>query len=179
MRGLMLVAMSLSFLASQAHGQDVSVPAVTTASPGGYANPLKLDTDRYRQRQGARQPAQKQAAAGCSADAMPAPEKRRIEAEYARIAKSRGRVAANGYARQQGALFREKLVAQGVCPPLGAAAASTRNAAGAVSERASGKGRAVGAGKQGKCTRTTMQARNIANPGGGAMSMIMVPVCLN
>lgn len=30
------------------HSQEISVPSVATASPGGYANPLQLDTDRYK-----------------------------------------------------------------------------------------------------------------------------------
>lgn len=154
----------------------MSVPAVTTASPGGYANPLKLHTDRYSRQQKARKPVRTQAV-GCSADAMPASEKRRIEVEYGRIARSQGRAAANSYGREQGALFREKLVAQGICPPLGGAAVT--KAAGQSASRAGEQDKAVRSGKRGKCTKTTMQARNIANPGGGAMSMIMVPVCVN
>lgn len=41
-------AFALLSFATSALAQDVSVPSVSTASPGGYANPLKLDTDRYK-----------------------------------------------------------------------------------------------------------------------------------
>ena len=34
--------------AATAMAQDVPVPAVTPANPGVYANPLKLDTDKYK-----------------------------------------------------------------------------------------------------------------------------------
>lgn len=39
-------------LTAPAWAQDITVPNVTTASPGGYANPLKLDTDRYDRENG-------------------------------------------------------------------------------------------------------------------------------
>lgn len=39
--------------------------------------------------------------------------------------------------------------------------------------------RQASAGEDEKCDRIVMQARNIANPGGGAMQMIMVPVCMD
>jgi hypothetical protein len=47
MRPLLVVAVTLLFAMPLA-AQDVSVPGVTTASPGGYANPLKLDTDKAK-----------------------------------------------------------------------------------------------------------------------------------
>lgn len=39
--------------------------------------------------------------------------------------------------------------------------------------------RQASTGDDEKCDRIVMQARNIANPGGGAMQMIMVPVCMD
>ncbi len=169
MRGWMFFAVSSVLWSGQAYAQ-VSVPSVTTASPGAYANPLKLDTDRYKREQNAKRPTRQPAK--CSADAMPAADKRRIEAEYARIAQTQGRTAAVNYARREGMRFRQKLVAQGVCPAAASAAKPV------VAENTANTRDTSGKGKQ-KCTRTTMQARNIANPGGGAMSMIMVPVCLD
>lgn len=169
MRGFVVFVISSVLLAGQARAQEISVPSVTTASPGGYANPLQLDTDRYRRRQDARRPVQRRVAA-CSADAMPAADKRRIQAEYMRISRSEGRLAAERYARQQGLEFRQKLVAQGVCLPLNGTSANRTATTANTATRNKNRG---------KCTRTVMQARNIANPGGGAMSMIMVPVCVN
>lgn len=49
---LILLAAILSLGAAPALAQEVHVPSVTTASPGGYANPLQLDTDRYNEETG-------------------------------------------------------------------------------------------------------------------------------
>lgn len=171
MRGLLLIALSSALGIDQARAQEVSVPSVTTASPGGYANPLKLDTDRYKRQSNMRTSVRNQPTR-CSADAMPASDKRRIQAEYNRITRTQGRPAAENWARQEGMRFRQQLVSQGICPPVGSATGTT--AGRPASER-----RTVRNANGAKCTKTTMQARNIANPGGGAMSMIMVPVCVN
>jgi len=145
--------------------QEVSVPSVTVANPGGYANPLKLDTDRYKRTQGKTPRTRTAASPGCSVNALPAAERRDLEREYGRRAKADGKASADRWVAEQGRQFRARLVAQGICPSE-AAAAPARKA-----EPRSRKG--------GKCTKTVMQARNIANPGGGAMSMVMVPVCVN
>ena len=154
-----------------ATAQDVSVPAVTVANPGGYANPLKLDTDRYDRNRKARAVAP--SSTRCSADALPAAERRVMEAEYARRFRREGKASADRWAAEKGRAFRARLVAQGICPPR---PGSTRVADADRTPRAKGGTRGR---KGGKCTKTVMQARNIANPGGGAMSMIMVPVCVN
>lgn len=53
---LLVPAIILGVFAAQAWAQDVPVPNVTTASPGGYANPLQLDTDRYDRENGTAAP---------------------------------------------------------------------------------------------------------------------------
>lgn len=157
--------------AGGAGAQDVSLPSVTVANPGGYANPLKLDTDRYRRAQRAnRVPPANARASRCSADALPQAERRRMELEYARRFRASGKASADRWAAEQGRRFRAHLVAQGVCPAAGGREGIATN----VKPRPSVRDR-----RGGKCTKTVMQARNIANPGGGAMSMIMVPVCVN
>lgn len=55
MRSILFAAI-LSLGAAPALAQEVPVPGVTTASPGGYANPLKLDTDRYKEENGETKP---------------------------------------------------------------------------------------------------------------------------
>ena len=174
MRRLAATMIPTLLFAGSALAQEVSVPAVTTASPGGYANPLKLDTDRYdRQRRQAR--SARTTSSACSADALPAAERRAMEREYLRRSKADGRASADEWVREQGRLFRARLARQGVCPPEGnpgRTTAATGSSRRATPARPSGR-------KGGKCTKTVMQARNIANPGGGAMSMIMVPVCVN
>ena len=166
-----LAAIGGLLLAAEGAGaQDIPVPPVTVASPGGYANPLKLDTDRYRQQ---KRKSVTSAATRCSADALPAAERRRLEQEYARRLKADGKPSADRWVAQQGQLFRARLVKQGVCP-------AQAGKGDAVRSTASSAPRGTARKRNGqKCTKTVMQARNIANPGGGAMSMIMVPVCVN
>ena len=52
----------------------------------------------------------------CSPDAMPAAEKRALNAEYARRAKSDGKARADAWVRVEGIRFHQRLVADGVCP---------------------------------------------------------------
>lgn len=51
----MLVSLYVALFAMNCWAQDVVVPQVTTASPGAYAQPLQLDTDRYNREQDKRQ----------------------------------------------------------------------------------------------------------------------------
>lgn len=55
-------------------------------------------------------------AKSCSADALPAADRRRMETEYVRRAKSDGKASADAWVREQGIRFHQQLVAQGVCP---------------------------------------------------------------
>jgi hypothetical protein len=107
----------------------------------------------------------------CSVASRPVAETRALEAEFARRMRAEGQAAATRWAREEGYRYRQKLVAQGVCPPL--PGERTASAPAPAKKPLPGKKRG------GKCTKTVMQARNIANPGGSAMSMIMVPVCVN
>lgn len=52
---LLLAAAAPLLFATPVAAQDMSVPGVTTASPGGYANPLQLDTDRANRANGGKQ----------------------------------------------------------------------------------------------------------------------------
>lgn len=81
-----LVAITLLY-AAPASSQEVSVPAVTTASPGGYANPLKLDTDKYRHDR-KRQPPRKATPFGaCNQQPLTEAKRRELEAGYLSWAK--------------------------------------------------------------------------------------------
>lgn len=51
----------------------------------------------------------------CSLNAMPAAEKRRLEAEYGRRLLINGKAKADLWAAGQGRAFRARLVAQGIC----------------------------------------------------------------
>lgn len=115
----------MSFLLSPATAQEMSVPPVTTASPGGYANPLTLDTDRYDREQRAQSEARarartsappRRAEQSCSADSLSAAEQRRIADEYMRLAETKGEASADVWVREEGVRYRMKLVRQGICP---------------------------------------------------------------
>lgn len=158
-----LVGLALTFTAAGAlHAQEVSVPAVTTASPGGYANPLQLDTDRYQREQREREqrrPQPRAQAGECSADALPAADRRQMEAEYIRRVRADGKASADAWVREQGRQFHLKLVADGVCPDPAAGDRIARN-----DQRADGQG-------------CKMVMRPVAGLGGGPMTMGMVPDC--
>ena len=171
MKRLIAIMAPALLLADGATAQDMSVPSVTVANPGGYANPLQLDTDRYKREQRKAGARARPSAARCSLDSMPAAERRQMESEYHARRKADGEASANLWIKQRGAQFRARLEREGVCPPANGRAATPAASSPPPAALRNLKG--------GKCTKTVMQARNIANPGGGAMSMIMVPVCVN
>jgi len=51
----------------------------------------------------------------CSADALPAAERRRMEADYVRRVGKDGKASADAWVREQGMRFRKQLIAEGVC----------------------------------------------------------------
>jgi hypothetical protein len=107
----------------------------------------------------------------CSADALPIAERRRMQAEYQRRLRADGKSSADAWVNEQGRRFRERLAAEGVCNPRAEHRGGTHSA-----ERPSEK--RVVRDKDGRpCKRTRLENRNIANLGGGAMSMVLVPVC--
>lgn len=107
----------------------------------------------------------------CSADALPNAERRRLQAEYLTRLRTDGKSSADAWVKDQGRRFRERLVAEGVCTPQAEHHESSRSAEHAAEKRAVRD-------KDGRpCKRTRLENRNIANLGGGAMSMVLVPVC--
>lgn len=103
----------------------------------------------------------------CSADALPAADRRAMEVQYMRRLKEDGKASADAWVNEQGRRFHAKLVAEGKCPAPGKRVASdARRAAKPVLDK-NGK----------RCTHTRLENRPTANVGGGAMTMGMVPVC--
>ncbi|MEN3950013.1 hypothetical protein [Iodidimonas sp. SYSU 1G8] len=100
------------------------------------------------------------ASAACSADALPAAERKRMEAEYVKRARNDGKASADAWVREQGKRFRLKLVADGACP-----APSDKGQTASATEAPEGK------------EGCRMEMRPIANVSGGGMSMAQVPVC--
>ena len=107
----------------------------------------------------------------CSAEALPAAERSRMQAEYKRRLIADGKASADAWVREQGRAFRQRLVDQGVCP-------ASMQEKRATQEKQTAQEKKVVRGKDGTpCKRTRLENRNVANLGGGAMSMILVPVC--
>lgn len=52
----------------------------------------------------------------CLADSGPGPERRAMEAEYARRRAAQGRPAADAWRAEHGRQYRARLVAEGLCP---------------------------------------------------------------
>jgi len=107
----------------------------------------------------------------CSADALPAAERRRMQIEYQRRVRADGKTSADAWVKEQARRFHQQLVAEGVCAPPAEQRGQT-----ATAERP--KEKRVVRGKDGRpCKRTRLENRNIATLGGGAMSMVLFPVC--
>ncbi len=96
----------------------------------------------------------------CSADALPAADRRRLEADYVRRARADGKASADAWVREQGRQFRLKLIAQGVCSNFE-------------------EGTRAAANNRGKSDQKgcDMVLRPVAGLGGAPMTMAMVPDC--
>lgn len=182
---LALSSVAMLGLATPSAGlaQEVFVPPVTTANPGGYANPLKLDTDRYDRERRAKQkarnaPRARPASEACSADAVPVADRRRIESEYARRARVDGKASADIWVREEGLRYRMKMVKQGVCPAPTAAELTNLRQWRSQQKRTTASGRK--AGETAKSDRGKKGCKMVMRPVagfGGAMTMAMVPDC--
>lgn len=118
MLGLMSAAILFPPLPAKA---QVSVPQVTTADPGYLFPNDRYQREREQQRserQGERRTSTAQTNP-CSPEALPAAERRAMEARYIEIDRTQGRAAATAWVREQGRLFGQRLVAEGVCTPDG------------------------------------------------------------
>lgn len=155
----------------------VDIPIYSNGILGQQA--LRNTYDNYKKANGidpeknkTAKPASSQA---CSLASMPAAERRAMEQEYQRRDKADGRASANVWIREQGARFRMKLVAEGVCPPPDRTAGQAGKQV-ARNARASGKKPLLN--KKGQpCTRTRVENRVSPGFGGEAMTMGLVPVC--
>lgn len=119
-------------------------------------------------------PASAAAPRGCNTHSLPAAEKHRLQTEYARRHRADGKTSADLWAKEQGMRYRKTLERQGVCPPR-----NTKNKRTAPKNDITAEQTGERTHKKGKCTRTVMKPRQVANLGGGPMTMVMVPVCLN
>lgn len=113
-------------------------------------------------------------ARACSAEALPATERRKMEAEYVRRIVKDGKASADAWVQEQGRRFRMKLVEEGACPPL--------DADRKVAEDAEPVARKAPRGKDDNmndkaCTRTRVEQRVTPGFGGAPMTMGMVVVC--
>ncbi len=96
----------------------------------------------------------------CSADALPAADRRRMEADYMRRLRADGKASADAWVREQGRKFRLKLVAEGICPGPDGKKRIARTDTSDKSEEG-----------------CDMVMRPVAGLGGAPMTMAMVPDC--
>lgn len=113
-----LVSAAVLFVFALPAAAQTTVPQVTTGS-SGYLFPndqyQREREERNRRGGAAAETNAARSARECSADALPAPERRALEARFAQIDRTQGRDAAMAYAHEQGRIFRERLISEGVC----------------------------------------------------------------
>lgn len=110
-------------------------------------------------------PAIQTGAAQCSAAALPARERQRMQSEYRQRVRTDGKAAADAWVARQARQFRQGLIDRGICQ-------------GAKSGKATPPSKYGARDKDGRrCKRTRLVNRNVASVGGGPMQMILVPVC--
>ncbi|MCW2365125.1 hypothetical protein M2341_000572 [Sphingobium sp. B7D2B] len=116
MRLVLLAAFgTLSFTAPSVAQVMIDVPIWSNGILGQQA--LRSTFDHYDETHGTsdNDAAPGKRARPCSADALPTADRRRMETEYVRRARSDGKASADVWVREQGMQFRQKLAAQGVC----------------------------------------------------------------
>lgn len=112
-----LLAIPLVIVCSSASAQTmIDLPIWSNGILGQSA--LRNTYDNYNRTHGIEAEERTQPSSrACSADALPAEDRRRMEAEYMRRARADGRASADAWVREQGIRFRQQLIAEGVCPP--------------------------------------------------------------
>lgn len=116
-------ACALSLALANPTAAQTTVPSVTTANPG-YLFPNDRYTREREERHRNSSSDRSQAPAPtpdreCSADALPPAERRAMETRFAQINRAQGREAAMAWANEQGRIFAQRLVGEGVCTPDG------------------------------------------------------------
>lgn len=127
MRLILLAASGAITFASPVMAQVmVDVPIWSNGILGQQA--LRSTFDHYDETHGINDEDEraKAASGACSADALPAADRRRMETEYFRRARADGKASADAWVREQGMRFRQQLVAKGVCPDLAGRTAARR-----------------------------------------------------
>lgn len=118
---LLVAAATLSMAATSATAQEwVNVPIWGNGLLGQSAleHTRNATTGGYEDEDGAARPSDRRTvnpSRECSPDALPASERRAMEARFREIDRRQGRDAAMAYVMEQGRLFSERLIAEGVC----------------------------------------------------------------
>lgn len=164
----MALALAITVIAAPATAQMVDVPIWSNGILGQQA--LRNTYDNYNRENGIDDDGKAKSAPKCSAEALPAADRKRMEAEYMRRLRTDGKESADAWVREQGKRFHMKLVADGVCPPP--------KGGKQVAEAKPRTGKKQVLGKDGKpCKRTRVENRVSPGFGGEAMSMGLVVVC--
>lgn len=172
-RTSMALAVAIAAITTPATAQMVDVPIWSNGILGQQA--LRNTYDNYNRKNGIdseRDGDKARSASKCSADALPAADRKRMEAEYMRRLRADGKASADAWVREQGRRFHMKLVADGVCPP-------TKEGKQVAEAKPRADKKPV-LDKDGRpCTRTRVENRVSPGFGGEAMTMGLVVVCAN
>lgn len=161
----MAITLAIAAIAAPATAQMVDVPIWSNGILGQQA--LRNTYDNYDRENGIDKSNSKSRA--CSADALPAADRKRMEQEYVRRQRADGKASADAWVKEQGRRFHLKLVADGICPaPKGKQVAAAKPSG--------GKKQLLN--KDGKpCKNMRMENRVSPGLGGAPMTMGLVPVC--
>lgn len=99
-----------------AAAQMVDVPIWSNGILGQQA--LRNTYDNFDKANGIKK-GKSRATRECSADLLPAADRRKMEQDYVRRARDDGKASADAWVREQGRRFHLKMVAEGVCPGPG------------------------------------------------------------
>lgn len=115
----LIVAAAAGMTTVPAAAQMVDVPIYSNGILGQQA--LRNTYDNYNRAQGIdpeRRRANARDGGKCSLASMAAADRRAMVQEYHRRDRADGRASADAWIGEQGARFRMKLVAEGICPPM-------------------------------------------------------------
>lgn len=108
----------------------------------------------------------------CSARTLPTAEKAAMEREYAQRTREDGKAKADAWLQREARVLVARLVDQGICTMPGSGGEQQ------TAQRPQPSDRTRPVGKSGStCKTTRLENRNVANPSGGPMMMVLVPVC--
>jgi hypothetical protein len=116
MRGKSLIFVAAALMIPMpAAAQMVDIPIWSNGILGQQA--LRNTYDNYNEAHGLKKDKSRaRASRECSADMLPAADRRQMEEEYVRRTRYEGKASADIWVQEEGLRYRMKMVRQGICP---------------------------------------------------------------